>query len=125
MATHHEREPDSVRCQALTDDASAASRLSRRNPCRNAAIRVLVRPGMPPRLACDRHYHAEAATWDRIDPIDPDRLPLKLLEALVAAEGQYQDWIREQIGDLERRLRNARIRQRNASDTLLYRLRQH
>ncbi len=80
---------------------------------------------MPPRLACDRHYHAEAATWDRIDPIDPDRLPLKLLEALVAAEGQYQDWIREQIGDLERRLRNARIRQRNASDTLLYRLRQH
>jgi hypothetical protein len=122
MATQREYAQELLPCQAYTDAASATILPSRWIRCRNSATRVLVRPGMQPRLACDEHYRAEPVTWDYIDPIDPEGLSMKLLEELIAAEGQYQDWIREHICELEHRLRNARIRQQNASDTLVQRI---
>jgi hypothetical protein len=119
MATQRQHIPEVVRCQAYTDATSSAILPSRWIRCLNSATRVVVRPGMQPRLACDEHYRAEPVTWDYFDPIDPDNLPLMLLEELIAAEGQHQDWLREQICEFERRLRNARIRQQNASETLI------
>jgi len=122
MAIQREYAPEVVPCQAYTDAASSTILPSRWIRCRNSATRVLVRPGMQPRLACDEHYRTEPVTWDYIDPIDPEGLSAELLEELIAAEGQYQDWIRDHICELEHRLRNARIRQQNATDTLVQRI---
>jgi len=122
MAPQREYAPEAVRCQAFTEAITSALLSFRWIRCRNHATRVLVRPGMQPRLACDEHYRAEPVTWDYFDPIDPEVLPVQLLEDLIAAEGQYQDWIREHICELERRLHSARIRQQNATDALIHRI---
>ncbi len=122
MATQREYARETVRCQAFTDAITSTFLSFRWIRCHDHATRVLVRPGMQPRLACDEHYRAEPVMWDYIDPINPERLPLKLLEDLIAAEGQYQDWIKEHICELERRLHGACMRQQNASDTLIQRI---
>jgi hypothetical protein len=122
MGIQRERIREAVRCQAYTNTTNSAILPSRWTRCHNGATRVLVLPGMQPRLACDQHYHSEPITWDYIEPIDPKYLPLMLLEELVAAEAQYQQWIREQICELERRLQSARMREQNASDALIQRI---
>jgi len=123
MASQWEQIEEVALCQAYIDAASSTILSSRWLRCGNSATRVLVPPGMQPRLTCDHHYRTEPITWDYIEPIDPCELPLTLLEELIVAEGQYQDWIREQLCELERRLRDARIRQQHASHALIHRSR--
>jgi len=123
MVTQREQIQEIVHCQAYIDAASSTILPSRWLRCGNSATRVLVLPGMQPRLTCDHHYRTEPITWDYIEPIDPCELPLLLLEELIVAEGQYQDWIREQMRELERRLHSARLRQQDASDALIHRIR--
>jgi hypothetical protein len=123
MASQRERIQEVMRCQAYIDAASSTILSSRWLRCGNSATQVLVLPGMQPRLPSDHHYRTEPITWDYIEPIDPCKLPLMLLEELIVAEGQYQDRIREQLCQLERQLRDARIRQQDASDALIHRIR--